>query len=248
MLAHSGHPGIVKAKRFLRDSVWFAEIGKMVEEMVKECLPCHLQTIIQGQHLGLYKCPLYHKAHGRSCPWLFVVLSQVETYLLVVTEDFSRYPEVKILKSTSPKAVLPHLDSILARQGITEVLRTDSCPPFINESFQMFANHLGFTHRKITPVWPRANGEAERLMRTLEKAARAAVEEGMNWKQELFTFLRQYRATPHSTIGKSPSLLLNGRKLKSTLPRVQHDQVAPEIRQTDDKRKEEMKEYADRCN
>ena len=30
MLAHSGHQGIVKTKRFLRDSVWFPGIDRMV--------------------------------------------------------------------------------------------------------------------------------------------------------------------------------------------------------------------------
>ena len=40
MLAHSGHQGIVKTKRFLRDSVWFPGIDRMVEEVVKGCLPC----------------------------------------------------------------------------------------------------------------------------------------------------------------------------------------------------------------
>ena len=165
-----------------------------------------------------------------------------------MTDDFSRYPEVEILRSTSAKAVIPHLDSIFARQGIPEVIRTDNGPPFNSESFQMFATQLGFTHRKITPEWPRANGEAERLMKTLEKAMRTAVVQGKNWKQELFTFLRQYRATPHSTTGKSPSELLNGRKFKSTLPLVQFDQASPEIIQADAKRKEKMKEYADKCN
>ena len=83
-------------------------------------------------------------------------------------------------------------------------------------------------------------------MRTLEKAITTAFIEGKNWRQELFTFLRQYRATPHSTTGRSPSELLNGRKLKSTLPQIQHDQAPAEVRQTDAKRKTEMKEYADR--
>ena len=40
MLAHSGHQGIVKTKRFLRDSVWFPGIDRMVEEVVKGCVPC----------------------------------------------------------------------------------------------------------------------------------------------------------------------------------------------------------------
>ena len=32
MLAHSGHQGIFKTKRFMRDSVWFSGIDRMVEE------------------------------------------------------------------------------------------------------------------------------------------------------------------------------------------------------------------------
>ena len=38
-------------------------------------------------------------------------------YLLVGTDDFSRYPEVEILRSTSAKAVIPHLDSIFNLPG-----------------------------------------------------------------------------------------------------------------------------------
>ena len=37
-----------------------------------------------------------------------------------------------------------------------------------------------------------------------------------SWKQELYKFLRQYRATPHTTMNVSPSEALNGRKLKTT--------------------------------
>ena len=248
MLAHSGHQGIVKTKRFLRDSVWFPGIDKMVEEMVRECLPCQaanhdskpvseplqMSPLPQGpwQELSMDFCGPFPNGD----------------YLLVVTDDFGRYPEVEILRSTSAKAVIPHLDSIFARQGIPNVVRTDNGTPFNSEDFQKFATHFGFTHRRITPMWPRANGEAERLMRTLEKAIRTAVIEGKNWRQELFTFLRQYRATPHSTTGKSPSELLNGRKLKSTLPQIQRDLAPQEVRQTDAKRKTEMKEYADRCS
>jgi hypothetical protein len=42
-------------------------------------------------------------------------------------------------------------------------------------------------------------------MRTLEKAIRTAHLEKKNWKQEMNAFLRQYRATPHSTTDVSPS-------------------------------------------
>ena len=248
MLAHSGHQGIVKTKRLLRDSVWFPGIDRMVEEVVKGCLPCQA-----ANHDPKPMCEPLQMSPLPLGPWQELSIDFCGPfpsggYLLDVTDDFSRYPEVEILRSTSAKAVIPQLDRIFARQGIPETVRTGNGPPFNSESFQLFATQLGFTHRRITPEWPRGNGEAERLMKTLEKAIRTAVVQGKNWKQELFTFLRQYRATPHSTTGKSPSELLNGRKLKSTLPLVQFDQAFPEIRRADAKRKEKMKEYADKCN
>ena len=233
LLAHSGHKAIVKTKRFLRDSVWFPGIDKKVEEFVKGCVPCQATNHDPkpaSEPLQMSRLP---QGSWQELSMDFCGPGPNEDYLLVVTDDFSRFPEVEILRSTSAKAVIPHLDSIFATQGISEMVRTDNGPPFKSESFQMFATQFGFKHRRITPVWPRANGEAERLMKTLEKAVRTAVIQGKNWRQELFTFLRQYRATPHCTTGKPPSELLNGRRLKSTLPRVQYDQASPEIRQTD---------------
>ncbi len=60
---------------------------------------------------------------------------QVATTLLVVTGDFSRYPKVEILRSASAKAVIPHVDSIFARQESSDEVGTDNGPPFNSESF-----------------------------------------------------------------------------------------------------------------
>ncbi|KAL9961444.1 hypothetical protein ACROYT_G030385 [Oculina patagonica] len=117
-------------------------------------------------------------------------------------------------------------------QSLARVLATQKWP----EARKDVSQYQQIKQELITPEWPRANGEAERLMKTLEKTVWTAVIQAKNWKQELFNFLRQYNATPHSTTGKFPSELLNGRKLKSTLPLVQFDQASPEIRQADAKR------------
>ena len=39
-LAHEGHQGLVKTKKLLREKVWFPGIDAMVEQAVKQCLPC----------------------------------------------------------------------------------------------------------------------------------------------------------------------------------------------------------------
>ena len=83
-------------------------------------------------------------------------------------------------------------------------------------------------------------------MRTLNKNLRAAHLENKNWQQELFHFLRNYRATSHSTTGVSPAELLFGRKLVIKLPElITTAPSRPSIADTDIKQKVKMKAYAD---
>ncbi|CAB4012399.1 Transposon Ty3-I Gag-Pol poly [Paramuricea clavata] len=84
--------------------------------------------------------------------------------------------------------------------------------------FQLFAQTLGFKHRKITPRWPRANGEVEQFVRTIKKVVKTATVEHKNWKQEMHCFLRNFRATPHTTTKIHPATALSGRALKTKLP------------------------------
>ncbi|XP_062568257.1 uncharacterized protein K02A2.6-like [Saccostrea cucullata] len=83
------------------------------------------------------------------------------SYLMVVVDDYLRYPVVEILSKLTAKAVIPKLDNVFALFGIPDVVKTDNGPPFNGSLFKEFAKHLGFQHRKITPLWPQANGEAE---------------------------------------------------------------------------------------
>jgi transposase InsO family protein len=251
-LAHLGHQGIVKTKKLLREKVWFPDIDKMVEANVKMCLPCQAST--QGTSSPpepLKPSPLPEKAWTKVAVD-FVGPFPTGEYLIVVIDEYSRYPEVEILTTTSAKAAIPKLDAIFSRQGIPEILKSNNGPPFNGEEFKNFANHLGFKHCKITPYWPRANGETERFMKTIEKAIRAATVEGRNWKQAMYTFLRQYRATPHSTISVSPSEALNNRKLKTHLPdppsTLSKSEKDEEIRSRDEKNKSTMRSYSDKRN
>ena len=90
-------------------------------------------------------------------------------YLLVVMDDYSRFPVVEKVSTTSARAVIPKLDSTFSLFGIPEVVKSDIGPRFNSEDFSRFASYLGFRHRKITPHWPQANGEVECLYEDVEK-------------------------------------------------------------------------------
>jgi UTP:GlnB (protein PII) uridylyltransferase len=59
----------------------------------------------------------------------------------------------------------------------------------------------------------------ENFNKCLNKTIRVATIERKNWKEELYNFLLNYRATPHTTTGRTPSELLfkNQKKLAPIL-------------------------------
>ena len=220
-LAHEGHQGIVKTKSLIREKIWFPGIDTMVESMVKSCHACQVVTPrAKREPLQMSTLP--------TGPWkeISADFGQIHNgkYLFVITDDYSRFPIVEIISSTSANAVIPVMDKIFSEYGIPDKVRTDNGPPFNSSIFAEFATDLGFKHRKITPLWPRANAEVERFMKTVKSAINAARVERKCWKQEMFRFLRNYRATPHCSTGEPPATLLFGHSMKTKLPEIDVNQ------------------------
>ena len=51
-------------------------------------------------------------------------------YCLIVVDDYSRYPVVELVSTTSATAVIPSLDKIFSMFGIPEECKSDNGPPF----------------------------------------------------------------------------------------------------------------------
>ncbi|XP_052792278.1 uncharacterized protein K02A2.6-like [Mya arenaria] len=170
-------------------------------------------------------------------------------YLLVLIDDFSRFPIVEIITSLNVKSVIEKLDKIFSEYGIPEVLRTDNGPPMNSADFQNFSKQFSFKHRKITPIWPQANGECERFMKTIGKVIRAAKTQKADWHTDMYAFILNYRATKHATTKYSPAELLFGRQIRIKLPfapsKPSKKNVQVKARENDAYQKAKMKSYAD---
>jgi hypothetical protein len=138
---------------------------------------------------------------------------------MVVVDEHSRMPVVEELSSTASDPVIAALDKVLSLIGIPRVMKTDNGPPFNGAKFGEYAAYLGFKHRKVTPLHPRANGQAESFMKNLGRVIRNANSTERDWRQVL-EFLRNYRSTPHSTTGVAPAVLLYGENRTNRLPTV----------------------------
>lgn len=243
-LAHEGHQGLVKTKSLLREKVWFPGIDQLTKELIDRCTACTANFDPKRRE------PLKMTELPRS-PW-----SQLSTdffgplpsghYLLALRCDRTRYPEVEIITSLSANTVIPVYDKIFAARGIPDILKSDNGTPFQSREFAQFSEYLGFKHQKVTPYWPEANGGAENFMKTLGKLCKSAQLEGRPWKQELYKFLRNYRATPHCSTGIAPATALNGYHLKTKLPEFRAVEAPGKIDDKDRSSKAQMKAYAEK--
>ena len=249
-LAHEGHQGLVKSKALMRSKVWFPQMDSFLQSRIKDCIPCQATTPGKHQQTPLNMSKLPTKPWTEISADFFGPLPTGE-YILVVIDDYSRFPVCEILRSTSAIATIPAIDRILSTMGIPAILRTDNGPPFNSGDFARFAKIMGFKHRKITPRWPKANAEAERFMRTLKKCLQISNIKRTPWRRDLQIFLRQYRSTEHSTTGYSPHKLLFGREPDTkfdVIPTSRTKTNDTALRRKDRNAKSKMKQHADKWN
>lgn len=120
--------GIVKTKQVLREKVWFPLLDKLVEAKIKGCLEC--QSCIPDHR----KPPVEMSNLPQEC-WTELSMDfkgplPDGTYVVVLIDDYSRYPVVEFSNSLQAKCIIPILDKILSEFGIPTVIRTDNGAPF----------------------------------------------------------------------------------------------------------------------
>ena len=198
-IVHEGHQGLIKSKQLLHEKVWYPGIDKLAKNTVDTCIIIIIIIIILCQATGP-KCPPEPLRMTTLPPrrWHMVNIDFCGpfpggAYLLVVIDAYSRFPKVEIVSSTSAQSTIPKLKRIFATHGIPKVLKSDNGPPFQSHAFHQFLKEHGIKHKPSSPLWPQGNGEAENLMKPLDKAVKSAHHDNKDWKLEIFNFLLNYR-------------------------------------------------------
>jgi len=218
---HTGHMGVVKMKGLGRGHVWWPNFDSDVEGLCNSCSPCQLtQTNPAAGVVHMWEYP--------EQPWSRVHIDfagpEQGKMLLVVVDAHSKWPEVKVMSSTTASKTIEVLREIFARQGLPAQLVSDNGPQFTSAEFAEFLRKNGVRHVTSAPYHPRTNGLAERFVRTM-KAALKSDTSTTCVKLKLDRFLLAYRNCPHATTGETPAKLLTGRPLRSRLDLLRPDMV-----------------------
>ncbi|XP_064475673.1 uncharacterized protein K02A2.6-like [Ornithodoros turicata] len=211
-LLHDGHIGQTKMKMLARSYVWWLGMDNDIE---LTCQPCGACAASSDQQLPVH----LHQWEVPKEPWYRFHADFAEfdgkTYLVVI-DAYSKWPEVKLMRSTKASATIEALEDIFAAQGLPFQLVSDNGPQFISAALKDFLDRLGIKHILTPPYHPKSNGQAENLVRTL-KAFLRRQKEGRDGEMEIRHFVLKYRITPHATTGHPPCEMLNKRHYRTEL-------------------------------
>ena len=159
-IIHQGHLEQEKCLLRARTSVFWPGITKEIINQVNQCDPCQkYQRKAEKEPILQPEPP--NRAWERLSSDLFEFKGQ---QYLILTDQYSRFPVIRRLTSTTSSAVINHLKSIFAEHGIPTQLMTDNGPQYSSAEFKHFMNVYGVEHVTSSPMYPQSNGFAERML------------------------------------------------------------------------------------
>ena len=122
------------------------------------------------------------------------------------------------MRSTTPQSTIDQVRQWFAAYGLPEEVVSDNGPQLISQEFTDFLKQNGVKQTLVPPYHPSSNGAAERAVQILKRALRKHAEsvrrcgKKRSLKHQQANCLFQYRNTPHSVTGVTPSELFLKRK------------------------------------
>ena len=148
---HRAHLGINKCRARARMSLWWPGVRaiEVIEDLIKSCFTCAKELPEPEEPLMLSSFP--------SRPWERVSMDLFDyggrTYLITV-DYYSRWIEIKRLKTQTAESVVTASKKLYATHGIPDIVISDHGPCFSAESFHEFAASYGSIHLTSSPRYP----------------------------------------------------------------------------------------------
>ena len=226
-LAHETHPGMTKTKQRLRSLYWWPLMDTHVENFVKHCTLCQANDkSAKPSFAPLKPVPFPDNAWDKLCLDIvgpFELATNQCKYCITLMDYYSKWPEVGFVNNVSTQSVIDFLKTIFSREGFPKEIITDNGAQFKSKEFSTYLSERGIRHGFSSVYYPQSNGAIERYNGVLKTIIQNAINNGKNLKNCVQEHLAIYRATPHSTTGFTPSLLLHRRNMRTKLNVIGYD-------------------------
>ena len=189
---HQPHLGEEASKRRARKVLFWPEMDKDIEKLVKSCSICNQNS----EPLKPYP--------ASSRPWqrigVDIFTFHGKNYLITV-DFYSGWFEINLLSDMLSPTVISKLKMQKARYGIPDVVISDNGSQFDSKQFKIFQQKWQFEHVTSSPGHPQSNGDTERAVQSAKSLMKKAVEDGAN----PYLSLLHHRNIPRDSILGSPA-------------------------------------------
>lgn len=219
---HSNHEGIVRMKMLARGTIWFKNMNKAIEEKVKSCNVCNVTQNVKKE-IVTSKWPLTTQPFERIHIDFFQFKNK---YFLIVVDAFSKFIEVKLMRSINVVTLIDELEEVFRYFGLPCQICSDNGPPFNSFKFIQWSKEKGISLLKSPPYHPQSNGLAERGVQTVKSVLKKFFLSpgGRELPLSIMTrkLLSKYNNTPSTVTGKSPNAILFSYTPRTLINTVNH--------------------------
>ena len=214
-----GHFGLDRTLRNLKEFYFFPNIKSYVRQHIRACLHCITTKTITGRQPG----ELHPIAPGHR-PFAvthidhigpFVTSAKKNQYILVIVDNLTKFVCLEPCRNTKAADVVKRMEDFVHRFGAPERLISDRGTCFTSTLFEEFCKRHGIRHTLNSPRHAQANGQVERVNRTLVPVIQANLEEGKfgrDWDRNIKDVALALNTSFNRSTTKTPFELLYGYK------------------------------------
>lgn len=210
----AGHLSVDRTIEKIRQQMWFPRMRNFVKSYVKSCVPCAFNKHPGGQKEGEYHFtdidPIPFKTVHIDHMGPFPKSSKRNEHVFVLTDAFTKYSIIRAVPSTATKYVLKILDEVSACFGLPHRIVSDRGTSFTSKDFRQYCTNNIIQHILVAVRTPRANGQVERMNRTILSMLLPSTENSRKWDEELRIIQWSINSLKNASTGQSPHQLLFG--------------------------------------
>ena len=210
------HFGVDRTVARISENYYFSSLRKYVRRHIAACVECILAKTKTGKLEGeLHPIPpvnrpfeIVHLDHLGP----FVTSSKNNKYILAVICNLTKFVQLFAVRDVKAGTAVKKLELFVERFGAPMRFISDRGTAFTSSKFDEFCSLHHIKHTLNSSRHPQANGQVEKLNRTIIPALQCSLEdcEGKHWDQNLNKLKRDLNGSISKTTGKTPFEMLYG--------------------------------------
>ena len=208
---HAAHQGITRTKSRARQVVYWPNITKDIEAVVRSCPACR-----KSQASLPKEAPMNNRQPTLPFENTSADLCSCQGFdFLIYVDRLTGWPCIsRTGRTTSSHNVIVSLRRWFSDVGVPSVLCTDGGPQFASQKFRDFCRRWKIRHIMSSPYYPQSNGHAEAAVKAMKHLLLKTTTNGNMDTDSFQRGLLEWRNTPDES-GLSPAQRLFGKPLSS---------------------------------